>query len=91
MFDTFNLIKDDDNLKANEKYFYMLIVYYATGKGYAYPSYTQLMEDMNTTNRETISNMIKNLVKKGYIKYNRGNSKKRANEYYPLKYVASLH
>jgi SOS-response transcriptional repressor LexA len=88
-FNTFNAIKADEHLKANEKYFYMLIVNYASEKGYAYPSYEQLMKDMGTTKRLTISNIIKRLVEDGYIKYTKGNSSKKANEYYPLKYITS--
>lgn len=86
---TFNAIKDDNFLKANEKYFYMIIVNYAREKGYAYPSYEQLMKDMGTTKRLTISNIIKKLVENGYIKYIKGNSSKKANEYYPLKHITS--
>lgn len=86
---TFNSIKDDKNLKANEKYFYMLIVNYANSRGYAYPSYKQLKSDLNTTRNDTVSNLIQSLVDKGYIKYTKGNSSKKANEYVPLKYVTS--
>lgn len=88
-FNTFNEIKEDRFLKANEKYFYMLILNYAREKGYAFPSYEQLMKDMGTTDRKTISNLIKKLDQNGYISYVKGNSIKKANEYYPLKYVTS--
>lgn len=64
-----NSLLEDDNLNVNEKYFLIVLVrYWNKDKGYAYPSYKILKNNLNITRDDKISNLIKSLEIKGYIK-----------------------
>ncbi|MBN3375846.1 hypothetical protein CF087_18470 [Clostridium botulinum] len=68
-------IVDNDNVLDNEELniqeqsvLISLISYYNEQKGYAYPSYKQLMRRSKIKKDETLIKVIKSLVGKGYIK-----------------------
>lgn len=64
-----NSLLEDDNLNVNEKYFLIVLIrYWNKDKGYAYPSYKILKNNLNITRDDKISNLIKSLETKGYIK-----------------------
>ena len=63
-----NEIIMDNNLKADEKMLFIgLVRYYNTKIAYAYPKYENLMDVLGTKRRSKVSNLLKSLVKKGYI------------------------
>ena len=80
-----NAIRSDENLTLTEGYFLeTLFNLYNTNLGYAFPSYEKLMKALKTKRRGKISNLIKSLVKKGYIKVGKLHNH---NTYYILKYL----
>ncbi len=83
-----NSLLEDDKLKVNEKYFLITLMrYWNKEKGYAYPSYSNLMNSLNITRRGTISDLIKSLETKGYIKKEVIPGK--GSKYFILKHITS--
>ena len=69
-----NSIHTDNNLSLEEKYLLtILIKYHNVELGYAFPSYTVLMEECSTNRRAKISKILKSLVEKGYITIKKAN------------------
>ena len=61
-------LKKDSSLTLEECFLYeVLFDNYNEEKGFAYPSYKDLMEDLRTTRKAKISDLLKSLVKKGFI------------------------
>ena len=78
----------DQNLSKNEKLIYNhLILCLDTEKGFAYPSYPELMLVLGVKRRNTISETIEGLREKGYIETQKGY--RGANNYYLLKHITS--
>ncbi|SQC01743.1 helix-turn-helix domain-containing protein [Clostridium tetanomorphum] len=64
-----NQILDNEELNIQEQSLLIaLISYYNKEKGYAYPSYKQLMQRSKIKKDDTLIRIIKSLIDKGYVK-----------------------
>jgi|GEM_PF-1638116 Tfp pilus assembly protein PilE len=80
-----NDLFDDENLNIQEQSLLIaLISYYNQDKGYAYPSYKQLIKRSKIKKDDTVIKIVKSLTDKGYIK--KETLKGIGCKYYLLKY-----
>lgn len=64
-----NRIFDDENITTHELAVYVVISrYFNRNKGYAYPSYEQILKASKIGNRNTLIKALNGLEEKGYIK-----------------------
>lgn len=78
----------DENLNKNEKLIYgHLILCFDEKKGYAYPSYPELMRVLGVKRRNSVADTVELLRKKQYMETKKGF--RGANNYYLLKYMTS--
>ena len=88
IYKSLRLTNLDQNLSKNEKLIYNhLILCLDTEKGFAYPSYPELMLVLGVKRRNAISEAIEGLREKGYIETQKGY--RGANNYYLLKHITS--
>lgn len=78
----------DENLSKNEKLIYgHLILCFDEVKGFAYPSYPELMQVLGVKRRNSVADTVETLRSKVYIETKKGY--RGANNYYLLKYITS--
>ncbi|MDY3374180.1 MAG: helix-turn-helix domain-containing protein, partial [Terrisporobacter othiniensis] len=66
------------SLSVNEQYMMELLYeYYNADYGYAFPSFQTLMNAFNTTSKNRVSKVIKDLEEKGFITVDRANKNNR--------------
>lgn len=79
-------INSDTNLRPIEKVtLYCLVQHYNIECCYAYPTYDELKAAMSTNRNSTVSDTLKSLAEKGYIKIDKCGRNK--NTYHLLKYI----
>lgn len=78
----------DNNLGKNEKLIYNhLILCFDEEKGFAYPSYPELMQVLGVKRRNSVADTVEGLREKNYIETKKGF--RGANNYYLLRYITS--